>query len=250
MRKPRPKRGVFWQSVNNGPAYNSLGNALQRQGRLSEALENFRTAIRLVPDPSAARFNYGMCLLLAGDYVNGWREYEIRLQTEGWEYGRGASDRPAWLGSDDIAGRTIILYAEQGLGDTLNFSRYVPMVAAMGARIVLSVPAVLRRLMESLDDTIRVIDHIEPAPHFDMHCSLMSLPLAFRTELSTIPAQVPYLAPPEEYRQKWRQRLGPRRASRVGLAWSGNDKPLGPLRSAGHHRPAGGDAAGGVLSAT
>lgn len=212
---------------NNGAAYNSLGNALQRQGRIPEALASFEAAIRLVSNPTAARFNYGMCLLLAGDFANGWREYEVRTQTEGWIFLWDVTHRPLWLGREDIAGRTIMLYAEQGFGDTINFCRYVPMVVAMGARVVLGAPSILRRLMQSLDDTIEVIDDAQTPPPFDMHCSIMSLPLVFGTDLSNIPSRVPYLAPPEEYRLKWQQRLGPRRGPRIGLAWSGNDKPLG-----------------------
>jgi tetratricopeptide (TPR) repeat protein len=220
-------RRVLSIDPDNGSAYNSLGNALQRQGRLREALAAYETAIRLVPDPTAARFNYGMCLLLMGDYANGLREYEVRWQTEDWNIGWDITLRPLWDGSADIAGQTIMLYSEQGLGDTIQFCRYVPMVVARGARVVVGVPSSLRRLLESLHPEAEVIDHTQPPPAFDAHCSLMSLPLAFRTDLSCIPGRVPYLAPPEEYRALWRQRLGPRRGPRIGLAWSGGEKPYG-----------------------
>jgi tetratricopeptide (TPR) repeat protein len=212
---------------NNGAAYNNLGNALQRLGRLPEARESFETAIQLVPDPTAARFNYGMCLLQAGDFARGWREYEFRGKTDGWEVGWDLTHVPAWLGEKPIAGRTILLYAEQGLGDTIQFCRYAPMVRALGAKVLLGVPPVLKRLTQSLDDPIEVIDVDQPAPAFDFHCSIMSLPLVFGTELATIPAHVPYLTAPGEYRTKWQRILGPRRSPRIGLAWSGNDKPLG-----------------------
>jgi hypothetical protein len=167
-----------------------------------------------------------MCLLLAGDFANGWREYETRWQTEDWQIGWDVTSRALWLGDSEIAGRTILLYSEQGFGDTIQFCRYVPMVLAMGARVVLGVPVALRRLMESLG-SIAVVDHGQVPPGFDVHCPVMSLPLAFGTDLSSVPGDVPYLAPPEEYRTLWRQRLGARRGPRVGLAWSGNEKPFG-----------------------
>ncbi len=213
--------------ANSSAAHNSLANALQRQGRIPEALESFEAAIRLASFPPPARFNRGMCLLLAGDFANGWQDYEARIQTEDWLYLWDVKHRPSWLGKDDIAGRTIMLYAEQGFGDTINFCRYVPTVVAMGAKVVLGAPSILRRLVQSLDDSIEVIDDTQAPPPFDVQCSLMSLPLVFGTDLSNIPNRVPYLAPPEESRLKWRQRLGPRRGPRIGLAWSGNDKPLG-----------------------
>jgi tetratricopeptide (TPR) repeat protein len=211
----------------NGAAFNNLANALQRLGRMDEALGCFEAAIRLVPDPTAARFNYGMCLLQTGDFARGWREYEFRGKTDGWKIGWDLSGVPVWLGERAIAGQTILLYAEQGLGDTIQFCRYAPMVAALGARVVLGVPPVLKGLMRSLGEGVEVIDGDQPAPAFDMQCSIMSLPLAFRTDLASIPGRVPYLAAPEAYRAKWRTRLGERRGPRIGLAWSGNDKPLG-----------------------
>jgi hypothetical protein len=168
-----------------------------------------------------------MCLLQAGDFARGWHEYEFRGSTDGWQVGWDLSFTPAWSGDSPIAGRTILLYAEQGLGDTIQFCRYAPMVADLGAKVLLGVPPVLKNLVHSLDETIDVIDVGQPVPGFDLHCSIMSLPLAFRTEPATIPARVPYLSAPDDYRTKWRTVLGPRRGPRIGLAWSGNDKPLG-----------------------
>jgi len=220
-------RRVLAIDPGNGAAFNSLGNALQRQGRLTEALAAFDAAISLLEDPVGARFNRGMCLLLSGDFAQGWREYEMRWQTEDWSIGWDISQRPLWDGETDIAGQTIMLYAEQGLGDTIQFCRYVPMVVALGARVIIGVPAALQTLLESLDPAIEVVDHYRSPPRFDAHCSLMSLPRAFRTDFGSIPARVPYLAPPEAYRALWRERLGPRRGPRIGLAWSGGEKPHG-----------------------
>ncbi len=217
----REARQILAVDPANGAAFNNLGNALQRLGRMPEALASFEAAIRLVGNPNAARFNYGMCLLQAGEFTRGWREYEFRGRTEGWQVGWDLTCVPAWLGEADIAGRTILLYAEQGLGDTIQFCRYVPMVAALGARVLLGVPPALTGLMGSLSAAVEVIDVDQPAPAFDVHCSIMSLPLVFKTELETVPARVPYLAAPQTHRAKWRQILGPRRGPRIGLGWSG-----------------------------
>lgn len=221
-------RLVLSISPTNESAHNNLGNALQRQGRLREAVASFEAAMSLVPDPAGARFNRGMCLLLAGDFENGWRDYEVRTQVREWDTrGWDTAVRPAWRGQKDVAGQRIMLYSEQGFGDTIQFCRYAPMVAALGAKVLLHVRAPLRPLLESLDPAFDVSDETQPMPRFDQHCSIMSLPFAFRTELATIPNRVPYLAPPEELRMLWRERLGPRHGPRIGLAWSGNDKPYG-----------------------
>ena len=220
------KRAILAIDPDNGAAYNNLGNALQRQGRMQEALRSYETAIRLVSDPTAARFNYGMCLLQSGDFARGWREYEFRGRTDGWQVGWDLAASPVWSGGTPIAGRTILLYAEQGLGDTIQFCRYAPMVAALGAKVLLGVPPVLKNLTHSLDETIDVIDVDQPCPHST--CTAQStVRLAFGTERATIPARVPYLSAPDDYRTKWRTILGPRRGPRIGLAWSGNDKPFG-----------------------
>ena len=212
----------------NDSAYNNLGNALQRQGRLTEAIACFTTAMGLVPDPVAARFNRGMCRLVAGDFENGWADYEVRTKARDWDTKGWDTDlRPAWTGRTDIGGKRIVLYSEQGLGDTIQFCRYATMVAGRGASVSLHVRAPLRRLLESLDPSFEVTDETMPLRPFDLHCSIMSLPFAFATTLETIPNRVPYLAAPATHRQLWRERLGDGRRPRIGLAWSGNDRPHG-----------------------
>jgi hypothetical protein len=150
-------------------------------------------------------------------------------------------DQPAWRGGETLAGRTILLRGEQGLGDVLQFCRYAPLVKALGARVILEVEPPLVRIMGSLPGVDAVVSALDPLPPFDVHCPLMSLPLAFGTTLSTIPAQVPYLFAEPEKAAAWRERLdrqsGGRRRLRVGLVWSGGRRPDQPaLRNASDRR--------------
>ena len=131
---------------------------------------------------------------------------------------------PLWLGAEDLVGKTILLHAEQGFGDTLQFCRYVPLVADLGARVVLEVPTELHELMRTLPCTVQLVSHGSPLPAFDLHCPLLSLPLAFGTRLETIPARVPYLSAPENKRGIWRDRLGRREKLRIGLVWAGHPR--------------------------
>ena len=129
-----------------------------------------------------------------------------------------------WLGSDEIAGKTILLHAEQGLGDTIQFCRYAPLVSARGARVILEVQAPLHDLMSTLSDAVQIVSAGQPLPDFDLHCPLLSLPLAFATRLETIPSPTPYLSAQEKKARAWRERLGRYHKPRVGLVWAGNPR--------------------------
>jgi ADP-heptose:LPS heptosyltransferase len=131
-----------------------------------------------------------------------------------------------WLGDGPIEGKTILVFADEGLGDTIQFARYIPMLAARGARVMLWVDAPLLSLLSGLSGVFRLLKSSDPLPDFDLHCPLCSLPLAFRTRLETIPPDVYLPRPAEAQIQAWENRLqtslGPRIRPRVGLAWSGN----------------------------
>ncbi len=219
-------RRVLAVDPRHADALNSLGVVLQRQGRIAEAIESFQASMRFSDDPASARFNIALCHLLAGDYAQGFAEYEARWQTPEFVVPPQVVARPRWTGGS-IAGKTILLHPEQGLGDTIQFCRYAPLVADLGARVILGAPTALYELLRSVDPRVEVTGRDSPDPVFDLHCPMMSLPLAFRTEVATIPARVPYLSAPDEHKRLWRTRLGPKRGPRVGIAWSGNDKPLG-----------------------
>jgi Flp pilus assembly protein TadD len=220
-------RRVIEADPGHAGALNTLGVVLQRQGRLAEAIESFQASMRVSDDPASARFNVALCLLLAGDYAQGLPEYEARWQTPEFVVPPQVVGRPQWMGEASIAGKTVLLHPEQGLGDTIQFCRYAPLVADLGARVILGAPAPLKELLRSVDPRVEVVGRDSPDPVFDLHCPLMSLPLAFGTELATIPALVPYLSAPDGHKRLWRARLGPKRGPRIGIAWSGNDKPLG-----------------------
>ena len=196
----------------------NLGAAMLDLGELDGAAARLAQAARLDPACAEARKNLGMTLLLRGDLEPGWAEYEHRWDTA--DFRRRAFPQSRWRG-EGIAGRTILVYAEQGLGDTLQFVRYVPLLAARGARVVLEAPRVLHRLLSTLLGGATLIGVGEPPPDFDVHCPLLSLPLAFGTRLETVPAAVPYLAAEPARIAHWRERL-PKAPLRVGIVWQGN----------------------------
>jgi hypothetical protein len=156
--------------------------------------------------------------LLRGDFKEGLEKYEWRWRGEDLE--RRDFAQPQWRG-EDIAGRTILLHADRGLGDTIQFCRYASLVAARGGDVVLEVPHALRRLLSSLQGLHRLVTSGDPVPVFDLHCPLMSLPLAFGTTIDTIPGQAPYLAAEADLCAFWRDRLPPA-DFRVGITWQGN----------------------------
>jgi hypothetical protein len=162
-----------------------------------------------------------MLKLLLGDYEEGWELYEWRWKDWGRDFVR-PFPQPLWLGDAPIAGKTLLIHPEQGLGDFIQCCRYIPMVEAMGAKVLVEVTAPLVPLISTLKGSFSVVRSGQPLPHFDFHCPIMSLPLAFRTTVETIPANVPYLFADPARKALWQQRLGPRTRMRVGLAWSGN----------------------------
>ncbi|MFC3070619.1 tetratricopeptide repeat protein [Phenylobacterium soli] len=193
--------------------------ALALLDRREEALTSFERAEALAPGDPTVLWNKSLLLLQLGRLVDGFALYEARKRTRE-PAGSAFADRPAWLGDGDIAGKTLLLHAEQGLGDTLQFCRYTPLARARGAKVVLRVQPPLKRLLQGLDPAIAVIGEDEAVPDFDIHCPLLSLPLAFGTDLTSIPADIPYLTPEPQLVAAWRDRLGPG-ARRIGLAWRG-----------------------------
>ena len=199
-------------------AFTNRGIALQDLKRFDEALASFSRAIAIEPDCAEAHYQEAMCRLLIGDFEPGWRKQEWRWQSRQLKGARREFAQPLWLGTDEIAGKTILLHAEQGFGDTIQFARYAPLVAARGAHVVLEVQKSLRGLMQSLPGAAQVVSQGEQLPAFDVHCPLLSLPLA----TGTMPSVTPYLRPPEDAVVAWSERLESARRPRVGIAWSGS----------------------------
>ena len=202
-------------------AWLNRGLALAALNRHQDAVASYGRALALQPDFADAHFNAAMSLLTIGDYARGFAEYEWRWKRTGMAV-RKEFRRPPWLGEVPLAGKTILLHAEQGLGDTVQFVRYVPRLAGMGARVVLEVPPTLKELLSGLDGVAAVVGRGEPLPPYDMHCPLGSLPLALKTDASNIPADIPYLRASGPGLDKWRPRLEQLRSPRIALSWSGS----------------------------
>jgi len=197
-------------------------------GQVEKAAADFSRAITIRPDFPAAHDNLAKIFLLQGDFANGWREYEWRRSNRRSALFGAHRQKRLWLGEKSLAGSTILLHAEQGLGDTIQFCRYAQVVAGLGARVILQVQNSLTRLLTNLPGVELVIGEDRVAPDHDFQCALMSLPLACRTSIDTIPADVPYLCPDGAKREEWQRRLGARVKPRVGLVWSGGylqDRP-------------------------
>jgi hypothetical protein len=212
-------------------AFNNLGNALRALKELDQAIGCYRQALDLRPDDAETHYNLSMALLAQGDMAAGWPEHEWRWSTPHLKNGRRSFAQPQWRG-EAAEGRTLLVHAEQGFGDTLQFCRYVPMAAERGLRIILEVPRTLTRLLRSLPHADRIAVQGDTLPPFDLHCPLLSMPLALGTTIATIPNEVPYLRAEAIQTEAWRARLvslathGPK----IGLAWAGN--PRTQVRSA------------------
>jgi tetratricopeptide (TPR) repeat protein len=204
-------------------AHVNRGVLLHEQRQLGAALAAYERALAIRPRHAGARFNRACLLLLRGEYERGWEEFEWRWQS-GWG-GRAAEPRrpsqPQWTGTQPLAGKSILLHAEQGLGDTLQFCRYVPLVAQLGARVILEVQPPLLGLLSRLQGVWRLRLAEDPISPADYHCPLMSLPRALGTTLTTIPAPRVYLCCDAQKARFWEQQLGFRQRPRVGLVWSG-----------------------------
>jgi tetratricopeptide (TPR) repeat protein len=208
------------------------GNALYALNRMDEALRSFTAAVAIMPENPDANFNEALTRLCLGDFRQGWRKYEYRWERPEYAKERPNYPRPMWRGEKELQGKTILLVAEQGLGDAIQFVRYAPLVAALGAKVLLGVRPSLTALMATVPGVSQVFGGGEVLPHFDLYCPLLSLPLAFGTELATIPANVPYIRPHEERIAKWRERLPESGRLRVGICWAGTgDHPNDRNRS-------------------
>lgn len=209
-------------------ALNNLGTLLYDLGRTDDAIQSLRAAVAQRPDYADAHFNLGITLLLAGQFDEGWREYEWRWKQETKKPHLRGFSQPLWDGGD-IGDRVLLLHAEQGLGDTLQFCRFVPAIAA-GRRVVLEVQRPLMPLLTGLPGIERVVANGDPLPPFDLHCPLLSLPRVLGTTLDTIPREAPYLRAEPQRVAAWRERVGQLDGLRVGLVWAGNQTMSGDGR--------------------
>ncbi len=201
--------------------YHAQANALAEFGDLTEARAAFERAVALDPDDAALRYHYGMLLLYLGDTERGWAEHEWRLRDPDFKQAHLARIAPAWEGND-LDGKAILVYGEQGLGDTIQFARFLPDVAARGGRVAFQVPPVLANMMRRSLPGVEVVDNRNARKSgFDYQVSAMSLPHVLRTGAETRAGRVPYLAADQARVDKWRARLGSD-GFKVGIAWQGN----------------------------
>ena len=208
-------------------AANNRGNALWDLGyqdpeRRVAALASYDLAIASKPDYEEAYWNKALALLQTGDYARGWALYEWRWKRRAFAPIVRKFDCPLWLGQEPLQNKTIVLHGEQGLGDSIQFCRYAALVQELGARVVLEVEASLVGLLGSLQGPQEIIARGAALPPADFHCPMLSLPLAFHTDLSNIPLTSAYLTPKPARLMHWRQLHGPKRSPRVGLVWSGD----------------------------
>lgn len=203
-------------------AYNNRGSALRDLQQSQAAIESYDQAIRLQPDYAKAHLNRSLCLLQMGDFERGWEEYEWRWADDALQKTVRQFTQPLWLGAEPLHGKTILLHAEQGFGDTLQFCIYARLVSDLGARVLLEVQAPLAGLLAGLDGVAQVFKRGEPLPAFDCHCPLLSLPLAFKTSFDSLPVAASYLASLPDKLAQWTDRLGEKSKPRVGLVWSGS----------------------------
>jgi hypothetical protein len=222
--------------LERGDAFSHYNRALvlQDSNRWEEALESYDTALKLAPTFADAQYNRALCLLFLGRFEPGWTGYEWRWKNAE-RLGIGlerAFTQPLWLGKESIAERRLLLHAEAGLGDTIQFSRYATLCAARGATVILEVQAPLLDLLAGLEGVSQVVARGGPLPPFDLHCPMMSLPLALSTTVESIPAPHKYLHTDPAWAAHWRRTLGERTRPRIGLCWSGNpNNPIDRRRS-------------------
>jgi len=209
---------------NDADVYNNRGLVLQELRRFDDALASFDRSIALRPDYAEAYHNQGLCSLQIGRFEQGWRlnEWRKKLQEP---FGSRLFPQPLWLGKEDISNQTLFVHWEQGLGDTIQFYRYGKLLKARGAKkVVMSVQEPLHQLLKQTSSETEVIGQDEVPGRFDLHCPLMSLPLALGTTLETIPSEQRYIFSDERLRQAWDIRLPPRTKPRIGIVWSGRAK--------------------------
>jgi Flp pilus assembly protein TadD len=221
-------RQCFRAALQSRPAFAdaqlNLGFLLEEDGDNAGAIACYRSAIALEPELVEAHVNLGMQLLLAGRLPEGWREYEWRLRYPEYSGADLAAAAPRWDGAA-LDGRTILLDAEQGFGDAIQFLRYAPLVAERGARVLVRCAPEFAVLAASAPGVAAIATRGSPLPPFDVYCPLPSLPLVFGTSLDSIPAHVPYLRADPALAERWKRRLaGGAAGCRVGLVWASQSK--------------------------
>jgi tetratricopeptide (TPR) repeat protein len=224
----RPDEAIEWfdKAIALKPdlvvAHTNKASAFAQLHRFDEAFAIYERVNRAGVNTPMGKWNLALLQMLTGDFEAGWAGREARWEAMSPNYPK--IPQPKWLGRESIEGKTILVHVDEGMGDCIQFARYLPILAERGARVVLVVAAPLVPLLSGMPGVFQCFSS-GTSPAFDMHCPMSSLPLAFATRLDSIPSEVPYLPPPAEaLRRAWEDRLGPHDKLRVGLVWSGNPK--------------------------
>lgn len=231
LNRPHEARESYQRALELAPAFadawNNLGLTQVDLNEHAQALHSYERALTVNPAAAETHWNRSLCLLQLGQLEAGWAEYEWRWERSRIKASRRTFAQPLWLGDFSINGKTILLHAEQGLGDTLQFCRYAKTVSKLGAKVVLEVPRELMRLMCTLDGVNQLIEAGHALPPFDCHCPLLSLPLACKTDLASIPSKTPYLFADPQASREWHERIAARaqKCLKVGLVWAGGNRP-------------------------
>ncbi len=219
-------RDAIRRDPSRAGSWANLGLLLKDDGRFPEALAAYDTAVALAPNDAQIRVNRVVARLRAGHWTEAWEDYEWRLTLAGHAT-RGPRLLPTMSGLPDLSGQTIVAVHEDGFGDTLHFARYLPLLAARGARVIVSVPKPLRRIMRTAPGVAAIHDPDDPLPDYNFYCPFFSLPRAFETTPETIPAPIPYLSADPGLADLWSTRL-PSAQPRIGLVWAGLARPALP----------------------
>jgi len=214
------------KAINLKPSYadawSNKGNTIRQLGLPEDSIIYYDRALSLKPDHHEAAWNKSLALLLLGDYQHGLPLYESRWRSKSISEiaEKRSFDKPTWLGMESLNGKTILLYGEQGLGDFIQFCRYAKLVADLGAKVILEVPQSLAIVLTDLAGVSELVIKGQELPPFDFCCPLLSLPLAFNTNVASIPAENAYIASDSNKVSEWGSKLGPKTKKRVGLVWS------------------------------
>jgi tetratricopeptide (TPR) repeat protein len=221
----RLAREVLAKEPENFEAWVEVGSAYRQMNRLEEALEAFDRALALRPEDFEAKGTRALILLTMGDFERGWREYEFRWKSPSFEDVARTFRMPRWDGRADLKGKRVLLFGEQGVGDIVQFARYIPMLADRGAAVSLECPVDLHALMGSVRGLNKISAKGASQPACDYEIPTMSLPLVFGTRVETIPGGVPYVAPPERLAAEWAGKMAEYGVGKkIGIAWAGSAK--------------------------
>jgi tetratricopeptide (TPR) repeat protein len=220
---------ILKNNPNDAGAISNYALTLKEQKNFLKARQAYLKSLEISPDYAEAHNNYAIMELILGNYQIGFKEYEWRKR-QSIPLGNRTYPKPLWLGNEDLAGKTILVHLEQGLGDCIQFSRYLLLLIERGAKVLFAPHKQLKQILSTIDEEILIVDPDDPGLIFDYHCPLLSLPYAFKTEVNSIPSPTPYIFTQNDRDIKWRSRLGAE-GFKIGIAWRGSKSTYAKMRA-------------------